>query len=66
VDTETIEHADTETQKPEPMVRLTIDLPEGVHTRFKAACAITRRKMVEEVRGFIERRTAELEGETRR
>ena len=44
-------------------MRLTIDLPESVHTRFKAACAITRRKMVEEVRGFIERRTAELESE---
>jgi len=53
--------ADTETQIAEAMVRLTIDLPEGVHTRFKAACARNRRKMVEEVRGFIERRTSELE-----
>jgi hypothetical protein len=65
VEAETMESADTETQKAEPTVRLTIDLPESVHTRFKAACAITRRKMVEEVRGFIEQRTAELEGESR-
>jgi len=66
VDAESIESANTETQKAEPMVRLTIDLPERVHTRFKAACAITRRKMVEEVRSFIEQRTAELESDARR
>jgi hypothetical protein len=49
----------------EPIVRLTIDLPESVHTRFKAVCAATRRKMVQEVRIFIERRTGELESENR-
>lgn len=54
-------HGNAETQSAEPKVRLTIDLPESTHTRFKAACAITRRKMVEEVRHFIERRTTELE-----
>lgn len=43
------------------MVRLTIDLPESVHTRFKAACAATRRRMVEEVRLMIEQRTGDLE-----
>lgn len=64
VNTEDRNPADTETQKAVSTVRLTIDLPEGVHTRFKAACAVTRRKMVEEVRLLIERRTAELEGET--
>lgn len=64
-DTDTHNHGDTETQKLEPNVRLTIDLPESTHTRFKAVCAITRRKMVDEVRGFIERRTAELEDEGR-
>ncbi len=58
---ETCDAVDTETQPVDTMVRLTIDLPESVHTRFKAACAIKRRKMVEEVRGFIEVRTAELE-----
>ena len=58
--------ADTEIRSAEPTVRLTVDLPESVHTRFKAACVVTRRKMVEEIRVFIERRTAELESETRR
>lgn len=61
---ETRDSADTETRISVPIVRLTIDLPEPVHTRFKAACALTKRKMVDEVRGFIERRTAEIEGET--
>lgn len=56
----------TETRVSGPIVRLTIDLPEPVHTRFKTACAMTKRKMVEEVRTFIERRTAELEGEAGR
>lgn len=64
-------HADTETQKDvkpegsavEATVRLTIDLPEGAHTRFKSACAATRRKMVQEVRIMIEARTAELESQ---
>jgi hypothetical protein len=60
---ETRKAANTETRIAGPIVRLTIDLAEPDHTRFKAACAMTRRKMVEEVRTFIERRTAELEGE---
>jgi hypothetical protein len=47
----------------EAIVRLTIDLPESMHTRFKAVCAATRRKMVQEVRTFIELRTCELESE---
>lgn len=47
-------------------MRLTIDLTEPAHTRFKTACAMTKRKMVDEVRGFIERRTAELEREAGR
>lgn len=36
------------------MARLTIDLPEELHTRFKTACARERTKMVDEVRRFIE------------
>jgi len=61
--TETSKTGDTDARPAEATVRLTIDLPESVHTRFKAACASTRRKMVDEVRGFIERRTAELESD---
>ena len=34
--------------------RLTIDLPEELHARFKAACASRRTRMVDEVRSFIE------------
>lgn len=52
---------DTETRISGSVVRLTIDLSEPAHTRFKTACAMTKRKMVDEVRAFIERRTAELE-----
>ncbi len=34
--------------------RLTIDLPPQLHARFKAACAINRTRMVEEVTRLIE------------
>jgi ParG protein len=43
--------------------RLSLDLPESVHTRFKTACSATGRKMVSEIQAFIERRAAELESE---
>jgi len=43
--------------------RLSLDLPESVHTRFKTACSATGRKMVNEIQEFIERRIAELESE---
>lgn len=41
--------------------RLSLDLPENIHQRFKTACSATNRKMTLEVLEFIERRTAELE-----
>lgn len=41
--------------------RLSIDLPEETHRRFKAACAASGRKMAEELIAFIDRRTEELE-----
>lgn len=65
-DTATQNDADTETRVPSPIVRLTIDLAEPAHTRFKTACVMTKRKMVDEVRDFIERRTTELEREAGR
>lgn len=43
------------------MKRLSIDMPEDAHRRFKVACAATGRKMAAELTAFIERRTAELE-----
>ncbi len=49
-----------------PMKRLSLDLPEDTHRRFKAACAATGRKMGAELLAFIETRTAELEAELRK
>jgi hypothetical protein len=47
----------------EPTRRLSLDLPESLHRRFKTACSRTDKKMIVEVTKFIERRTAELEKE---
>jgi hypothetical protein len=38
-----------------------VDVPEDNHTRFKALCAMQRRKMAEEVNAFIAQRIAEAE-----
>jgi hypothetical protein len=38
----------------EKLARLTIDLPRGLHARFKSACALNNTRMLDEVRGFIE------------
>lgn len=65
-DTMIRQDGNTETRVSGPIVRLTIDLAEPAHTRFKAACAMTKRRMVDEVRSFIEQRTAELEDEAGR
>jgi hypothetical protein len=45
----------------EPTRRLSIDLAESLHRRFKTACSKTDKKMIVEVTNFIKRRTAELE-----
>ena len=47
----------------EPIKRLSINLPEGLHTRFRTACSATNRKMITEIRRFVTRRTEELEEE---
>ena len=49
--------------KTEPTRRLSLDLPQSLHTRFKTACSATRRKMVNELQTFIATRTKELEKE---
>jgi hypothetical protein len=51
----------TKEGKPEPTRRLSIDLPESWHRRFKIACTRADRKMIDEVTDFIKRRTVELE-----
>ena len=48
-----------------PTKRLTVDVPENNHTRFKALCAMQRKKMAEEVNAFIAQRLAEAEGQGR-
>lgn len=48
-----------------PTKRLTVDVPENNHTRFKALCAMQRRKMAEEVNAFITQRIAEAEQQGR-
>ena len=45
----------------ERMKRLSLDLPESKHRRFKTACSATGHKMVEEIEAFIDARTTELE-----
>ena len=49
--------------KTEPTKRLSLDLPQSLHTRFKTACSATSRKMVAELQVFIAMRTDELEDE---
>lgn len=51
------------TRVEEPSKRLSLDLPQSVHTRFKTACSATGRKMVKELQDYIEQRTSELEKE---
>ena len=48
---------------PEPIKRLSIILPESLHTRFRTACSATNRKMITEIRRFVTQRTEELEDE---
>ena len=47
----------------EPVTRLSINLPESLHMRFKIVCDATNRRMVGEIIDLVERRTEELEEE---
>ena len=49
--------------KTEQTRRLSIDLPQSTHLRFKTACSATGRKMTREIEDFINRRITELEKE---
>ena len=46
---------------PGPTKRLTVDVPEENHARFKAFCAMHKTKMAEEINAFIQRRITEAE-----
>jgi len=50
-------------QEEEQKKRLSIDLPQSMHLRFKTACSATQRKMTKEIESFISQRTDELEKE---
>ncbi len=54
-------HITTKPPEAEKTKRLSIDLPESLHHRFKKACVGNKLSMVTEVLAFIERRTKELE-----
>lgn len=45
-----------------PTKRLTVDVPEDNHARFKALCAMRKKNMAEEINAFIAQRIAEMEG----
>lgn len=60
-DTSTFPEPAVQKRKIGPMKRLSIDVPEEAHRRFKVACAASGKKMAVELTAFIERRTAELE-----
>ncbi len=45
------------------MKRLTFELPETLHTRFKLQCVLRRRQAYEIVREIFEKAVADLEGE---
>lgn len=40
--------------EPEPLKRLTIDIPKSLHARIKSQCALRGTKMVEEIRLMLE------------
>ena len=44
---------------PGPTKRLTVDVPENLHARFKAFCAMHKTKMGEEINSFIKQRIAQ-------
>jgi hypothetical protein len=63
VPTNTVKMVTTNVVNQEPIRRLSIDLPESLHRRFKTACSKADKKMLTEVTDFIKQRTAELENE---
>ena len=50
-------------RNPEPVKRLSLNLPARLHTRFKTACSANDRTMMNELLELVTRRTEELERE---
>jgi hypothetical protein len=61
ISTKVVKREAVKAENTEPTRRLSIDLPESLHRRFKTACSKRDKKMIDEVTKFIERRTVELE-----
>lgn len=51
--------AEATATKPDPMKRLTIDIPEGLHKRVKSQCANQGTTIADVVRHFLERKFPE-------
>jgi hypothetical protein len=51
--------AENDASAPEPVKRLTLDIPVSLHTRIKSQCALRQVKMVEEIRQVLEEHFAE-------
>lgn len=47
----------------EATARMSVDLPESLHRRYKAACVRAGLKMSADVTSWVERRAAELEAQ---
>lgn len=50
-----VESREKPTTTPEPMKRLTIDVPENLHRRLKIACATRGSNMADEIRALLEK-----------
>ena len=62
-DKNTHNHITSNVGNKEILKRLSVDIPENTHTRFKTACSATGHKMTKEILDFIKQRTIELEKE---
>jgi hypothetical protein len=54
-ESEKSDQAETTSTKPEPMKRLTIDIPLSLHKRVKAQCATRETTIAEVVRKYLEK-----------
>lgn len=48
----------------EPTARMSVDLPESLHRRYKAACVLAGVRMSADVAAWVEKRVGELEAKS--
>lgn len=56
---EVVHQVAKEAPRPEPMKRLTIDIPEGLHKRVKSQCGAQGTTIADVVRAFLEKKFPE-------